>query len=373
MAAIGFSDLKELTLPALWDEDYLKKLQLEDGMTMLEVAQEAQAAMNMLNAEMVSVAGYSGLFAIDNEAELEYPIGVDNSFEESTEYGTPDPIRGGTTGHMLPIKSHDIAVGWTLKALKRLRRGKIQSNIKSMINAGRKLYQQQLLTRMFTSTANTVGTTASDVPFADGGSADATYIPEPSPGGETFLYTHNHFLGYSTSGVTASTLDQSAVNVAIEHLQEHGIDGPYDLVGSRDDAAEWSNTENVTGWKPPLWGGIAYQQSAVERAQFGDVDHYQGAIETDYGIVRVWLTPRLPSDNFAVFKTYGAEDGMNPLRMRYRPSTGFGFKVLPGIWANSPLQLLVVEIEFGVGVGENRCAAVCVDVGASTWAAPTIS
>ena len=33
MAVIGFADLKNTALPALWDEDYLKKVELEDGTT----------------------------------------------------------------------------------------------------------------------------------------------------------------------------------------------------------------------------------------------------------------------------------------------------------------------------------------------------
>ena len=373
MAVIGFGDLKQLTLPALWDEDYLKKLELEDGTSLLAMAQEAQGAMRILTTEMLSTPGYSGLFSVSDTAELEYATGVSNAFEEATEYSRPDPVQGSTTGHMLPITAYDIGVGWTQMYMRRSRAAKMRADIMTIMDAGRNKWQQVMLTRLFSKAVNTVGTTSSDVPFADGGTADSTYVPRPSPDGETFLYTHQHFLGSDISGITASTLDQSAVNVALEHLQEHGSNGPWDLVGARVDASEWSNTENVTGWKPPLWAGIAYQQSAVERALVSDVNRYFGAIETDYGIVNVWLTPRVPSDNFCIYKSYGAGVARNPLRMRYRPSAGFGFKLVPGMYVDDPVTLLVPYTEFGVGVGPDRVAAVCVDVGAGTYTDPTIS
>ena len=161
--------------------------------------------------------------------------------------------------------------------------------------------------------------------------------------------------------------------MAIETLQEHGSLGPWDLVGSTADASEWANSENVTGWKPPLFQNVAYQQSAVERAMISDIQQYVGFIECDYGIVRVWLTPRVPSDNFSVYKTFGAGDMRNPLRMRFDPKVGFGFMMVPGQYVNDPVSLLAGYAELGVGVGPNRVAAVCVDVGASTYTDPVIS
>ena len=373
MAVIGFGDLKQTTLPSLWDEDYLKKLELEDGTSFGAMVAEAQAALRMLTTEMTTMPHYSGLFAVDDQAELEYAIGVSNSWTEASEYTPPDPRRGKTTGHMLPIAPYDIGLGWTQMYMRRARAASMRADIQTIIDAGRNLWQQKALTRLFSSTANTVGTTSSDLGMADAAATDATYIPPVSPDGETFIGSHTHYLGSDVTGITASTLDQSALNVALEHLQEHGVQGPFELVGARVDAAEWSNTENVTGWKPPLWQGIAYQASAVERAMVSDMDNYFGFVETDYGIVRLWLTPRVPSDNFAVYKTFGPGNQRNPLRMRYRPSTGFGFMIVPGQYVNDPVSLAVGYTEFGFGTGPNRVAAVLVDVGASTWAAPTIA
>ena len=373
MAVIGFGDLKQTALPALWDEDYLKKVEMAEGMNLASMVADAQTAMQLLSNEMLSMPHYSGLFSVTTDAELEYATGVSNSWQEASEYTPPDPRRGKTTGHMLPIKPYDIGLGWTYMYLRKARASSMQADVQTVVDAGRNLWQQAALTRLFTSTANTIGTTASDVPFADGGSADSTYIPVPSPEGNTFLYTHNHYLGSSETGITASTLDQSAVEVAVYHLYEHGLRAPFDLVGAEVDATEWANTENVTGWKPPMWRGISYQQSAVERSQFADIQNYVGSIESKYGMVNVWLTPRLPSDNFGVYKSFGPGAMQNPMRMRIDKTFGFGFRLVPGMYVNAPATLLAGWTEFGFGVGPNRVGAVLVDVGASSWTVPTIS
>lgn len=373
MAVVGFGSLMDKALPSLWDADYLKKIDLAEGVSLEAITQEANDALEMVSREVLQHPHYSGLFAVDDEAELEYPIGHDDEWEEATEYTAPDARRGKTTGHMLPIKKYDWALGWTNMYLREARPSKLRADIQKMIDTARNLWQKQALTRLFSKTANSVGTTSSDVPWADAGSADSTYVPPQSPEGETFTSSHNHFLGYGTSGITQDTIDQSAVTVAIEHLQEHGFSGPWDLVGSRTDAGSWANTANVTGWKPPLFNGVAYQGSAVERAIVGDISKYMGFIETEYGIVRVWLTPRVPTLNFSVYQTFGAGHPRNPMRMRYNPNVGFGFRLVPGHYIDDPVSLLVGYSEFGYGVGEDRCAAVCVDLQASTYANPTIS
>lgn len=369
MALIGFADLRDAALPTLWDETEIMKVRLADGTSLAEMAGDAQRALGLLNAEVLGMPGYSQLFAVQDEPQLEYGVGVANSFEEATEYTAPDPTRGKTTGHMLPITPYDMALGWTMMYLRNARRPRLDQDVRQMIVSGRKLYQKAFLTRFFSSTANAVGGTAgADVPFADGGTADATYVPPESPSGETFLYTHNHFLDYGDTGITQNTFDNSALSVAVEHLQEHGYDQPYVAICSRTDIGSWAA---VDGFKPPTWGNINYQASAVERAIFGDMRNYFGAVETDFGMVLLWETPRLATKNFGVFPL-GVPESERPLRMRINPNFGFGINLVPGNWINAPALMLVAFAEFGIGVG-NRVGGVCVDLETNSYAAPTIS
>lgn len=373
MATVGFADLKDTALPSLWDAAEITKVRLQDGSSFEDLVADLRAGLIAVNRELLSAPHYSGLFAVQTEPEVEYAIGVSNGFEEATEYGRPDPKKGGTTGHMLPLTSYDRALGWTMMYLYKARRAKLDADISSVVIDARNIWQQKLLTRFFSDSGNTVGTTSNaDVPFADAGATDSTYVPPPSPEGETFTSSHDHHLGYGTSGITQNTIDQSAVEVALEHLQEHGHDSPYVLIGSRTDVSSWANTTNVTGWKPINWADINYHASAVERAGETDITQYYGSIETDYGIVQVWLTPRVPTNHFGVTKLYGQGDARNPLRVRYTENIGFGFNVVGGNWVNAPEQMIVAFSEFGVGVGD-RTNGVCVDVAASSYSAPTIS
>jgi len=371
MTVLGFGDLKDTALHALWDTTTMLQVQLAEGVSIEQLTGEVQTALGGVNSSLLSMPHYAGLFAVQDDPVVEYPIGVSNGFKEATEYSVPDPMRGKTTGHTLPCKPWDRSLGWTRPYLRKARENRLIADVKSAVADASILWQQQLLTQLFKGVGVTVGSTSlASSPFADGGTANSSYVPMPSPSGETFLYTHNHYLGYSTSGITATTFDLSAVNVAVEHLQEHGHASPYDMVISRTDIGSWNAIDN---WKPPNWQGISYHSSAVERATFGDVEQYFGAIETDLGIVRVWESPRIPTYNFALYKSYGAGDPRSPLRVRIDPIVGFGFNLVPGNYQNAPLELLLIYSEFGVGVGEDRCAAVIVDLEASTWTVPTIS
>jgi len=372
MAVLGFSDLKNTALPTLWDEAEITKVRLADGASFAELTGQLRAALTGVNRELLAMQHYSSLFAVQDDPELEYPIGTTNGFEEATEYAVPDPRRGKTHGHMLPIKQYDRSLGWTIMYLMKARRIALEADLRSVIIDARKLWQQKLLTRFFDDTANTVASTSlADLPFANSTNDISTYIPPVSPEGEEFTSSHDHFLGYGTTGITQDTIDQSAVDVALEHLQEHGHSSPFDLVGSRTDVSSWTNTTNVTGWKAPEWPGIVYHASAVERGP-DQISVYFGYIESDYGIARVWLTPRVPTNHFGVYKSYGMGDPRNPLRVRIAPTVGFGYNLVPGQWVNAPGQLLLAYTEFGVGIAD-RVNGVCVDVAASTYSAPTIS
>lgn len=366
MATLGFNDLKNMALPSLWDAAEIAKVQLQDGYTFDRVVAEIEAGMQEFNASLTTMPHYGDLFAVQDPDEpmVEYPIGVSNGFEEATEYGIPEPQRGATTGHMLPLKPYDRSVGWTMMALRKARRSKIDTDMRSVITDARDLWQQKLLNRFFDSDGETVGNTANaSVPFADGGATDSTYVPPKSGDGEAFTSAHSHFLRYATIA--------AAIGPALEHLQEHGHNSPFDVIGARADALTW---QALTGWKAPEWPGIVYHASGVERASVRDISEYFGYVETEYGIARLWLTPRVPTNYFGAFKGYGPGDARNPLRVRIDKTVGFGYKLVPGNYANSPLEVALFYAEFGVGVGEDRTNGVCVYIAESgSYTDPTIS
>ena len=365
MAILGFGDLKDTALPTLWDETEITKARLADGRNLAAVTGDVQRGLQLLNGTLLSMPHYAGLFAVQDELELEYIIGVDNGWQKATEYGRADPKRGKTTGHMLPIDPYDYGLGWTMMYLRKARAIKLDADVRAMISDGKDLWQKALLTRFFKMEGETVGSTSNaSVPFCDGGTTDSTYVPPKSPDGEMFLYTHDHYLRHDA-------ISDANLGTSIETLQEHGHESPFDLVAARVDASSWTA---LTGYKAPEWPGIVYHASGVERAGVDEVSIYFGYIETDYGIVRLWLTPRVPTSYYGLFKTYGQGDPRNPLRVRISPQIGFGYNLVPGNWTNAPTHLLIGYSEFGVGVGEDRTNAVLVYVAESgDYVTPTIS
>jgi len=365
MATLGFGDLKDTALPTLWDETEITKARLADGRSLAEITGDVQRGLQLLNGTLLSMPHYAGMFSVQNEPEVEYIIGVNNGWQEATEYGRPDPKRGATTGHMLPIKPYDYALGWTMMYLRKARGIKLDADVRAMMTDGRDLWQKALLTRFFKKEGETVGSTSNaSVPLADGGDTDSTYVPPKSPEGETFTSAHDHFLRHAS-------ISDANLGTTLETLQEHGHESPFDLVSARADASSWTG---LTGYKAPEWPGIVYHASGVERAAVGEVSIYFGYVETDYGIVRLWLTPRVPTAYYGVFKSYGQGDPRNPLRVRISEQVGFGYNLVPGNWTNAPTQLLVGYTEFGVGIGEDRTNGVCVEIDSSgDYATPTIS
>jgi hypothetical protein len=348
----------------LWDGDELTKIRLQDGRTFEQMQAEIQAALMMLNGQMLNMAHYGDLVAVQDDAEYEYNIGDSNVVEVMGEYSAPTPRRGATTGHMLPLTPYTYGLGWTWRYLAKARSTRLDADVRSAVVAIRDNWQKTLLTRFFKVEGETVGTTSNaSVPFADGGDTDSNYVPPDSPEGESFTSSHDHFL-------RQTAINDTNFTTALEHIQEHGHQSPFDVIASRADISSWTA---LTGWKNPEWPGIMYHASGVERADVQEVSAYFGYIETDYGIARLWATPRVPTNYYGVFKSYGPGDPRNSLRIRIDMNTGFGWRLVPGQWVNMPTQMAVAYAEYGVGIGD-RTNGVCVEIDSSgDYASPTIS
>ncbi len=365
MTTLGPNDLKQYALPANWDPAYLSQIALADGTIYEQFVDDVATALSLVNQQLLADPFLSSLISLTTEASVEYRTGVSNGFEEATEYGRPDAKRGATTGHMLPLKEYDRALGWTWMFLRKARRAQLDADIASAVQDVRDLWAKKILTRLFKSTSDTVGTGKS-VPFADGGTADPNYIPPPVPDrGGTFDSSHNHFL--RLSGITQANLE-----TAIKHLWEHGHNPPFDLIIAQADISSWTDTSSVTGYVPRPDPLLRY---GTNQDLANVTEDFIGAIETDYGAVRVRANGRIPANYWGVFKSYGPLDQRNPLRVRYNPRLGIGVLLLAGDHIREyPLENAIMWMEFGVGVGEDRTAAALVrQAGSGSYTDPTIS
>lgn len=363
MATLGPNDLKQYALPANWDASYLRNLQLEAGENYETLINDITAALSVANSELLNDPLYGSLVSVTSEATVEYRTGVSNGFELHSEYSVPDAKRATTGGHMLPLLSYDRTMGWTWDFLRKARRTQIEADIISALEDLKNKFQQQILTRLFKSTYDSVGSGKS-MPLADGGTADSTYIPVHNPSrAAAFTSSHNHIT--YLSGIT-----QANIETVVSNLWEHGYDAPFDMIISETDIGSWSNTTNVTGWVAKAAAEIQYGNST----NLARVDEsYVGAILTRKGAVRVRSTGRVPTGYYAVYKSFGISDQRNPLVIRESPQFGLGAVLLAGDHVRQyPLERAVLFTEFGVGVRE-RIGAVAMRNHASAYSDPTIS
>jgi hypothetical protein len=371
MGTLGPNDLKNISLPSAWDNTELSRLRLRDGTTYETLLRDIDDALTIVNGQMQG--GFlSNLISMTTEPAVEYRTGVSNGFEDHTEYTKPDPKRAKTTGHMLPIKKIDRALGWTADFLEEARQVQIDADIASMIDDARNAYEKMVLTRLFkieeeTGAAYGLGSGGVSVPFASGAVGTIPWTPPQNPARmiNPFSSTHTHYL-------RLDGISQTNIEAAVAHLWEHGADGPFDLIASLADLAAWQNTTNVTGFKmiadPLIQYGVDNDLALVNAST------YQGVIQTKYGVVRLWANGRIPTTFYSVVKTYGANDQRNPLRIRYDELFGFGVKLRSEFVSSYPLYGAIGVMKLGAGVGIDRSAAVLVrNAGSGDYTTPTIA
>lgn len=371
MAILGPSDQKNLVMPSLWDTTYINNFRLESGRTFEALVGQIREGLATFNSnDLLSMEHYGDMIAVQDTPEVEYITGATGEVQEFTEYKFADPQRADTTGHMIDLRTYNFSLGWTMLYLMKARDSKLDADLKMTFTKIRSHWQKSLLQRFFKSTATTIGSNGKNVPFADGGTADSSYVPYESPRGTTFLSTHNHFLRQ------AATLTEALVNAAILTLWEHGHDAPYDIIIPQADIATWQAlTSSTGGFRTPTWADLNYMANATVRANTngigGDIFGYW---ESPYGIARIWATPRLPTNYYGVFKSYGQSDPRNPLRVRFDPKVGIGWNLAPGQLINAPQFMAAMMSQFGIGVGEDRTNGVAVYLNASgNYVDPTIS
>ncbi len=363
MSVLGPNDLKQWALPVGWDAARLEQLQLASGETYADLVADINAGLALANASLLSDPMIASLVHLSDERTTEYGVGVSNGMEDHTEYGRPENKRGKTTGHMAEPVDKDRATGWTKDFLEKARRAQIDGDIASIVQDVKDSWQKMILTRHFKSTYTAVGSAGKSMPYADGGTADSSYIPPQFPArAAAFAYTHQHMV--RLDGYT-----QANVESAIALLWEHGYDGPFDMLVAQADVASWSNTTNVTGYIKKADGLIRYG-NATDLAQVAN--DYIGVIETSaYGTVRVRATARIPTAYWTVYKSFGALDSRNPIRI-VPPAAGIGaemqFAAAPVYY---PLEEVFLRLRFEQTIA-NRVGAVCVKTGGA-YASPTIS
>lgn len=361
--ALGPNDLKQIVLPTNLDSTVLQKAALADGTTYAAVIADIGAALGILNGALRG--GYlAGLFSETAEMTVEYGMGGTFGVEEHTEYGQADTKRADTRSHMLPHQVWDRALGWTRDFFRKARASQVEADIAQAVADFRDNWEKQILTRMFKMEATSIGSTGYSLPFANGGVTDTAWIPAPF-GGQTFLSSHDHYFRTTDDG--AGRL--ASLATMAETIAHHGHTPPFDLIIPTADVAAWSA---VTGFIGAARAEIAFSSTT----SLANVDQaYLGVFNSDYGVIRVYATPRLPTDYAGMYKRYGTLDPRNPLRVRVDPDWTNGQVVLDASSGTVlyPLEKAILQQDFGTGVGDRSNGAFTYYYASGDYVSPVVS
>lgn len=349
-----------------------------EGRSYDQIRADVVASFEGVNRELMEKLG--SLVYITNEDHVFYPNGgAVTDFADITDEDRVETYVGNTTGHMLPIKFKGRGIATTQQALLSMNEGQMMATIVDIVQSGRQTVIKEALTRLFVDDETLVGSSGYYVGMV-GGSASVTYTP-PTYEGKTFLSSHDHYNGYdSSSGQTWITM----LNALALHVVEHGHMGQLVALVSETDVATIITALGTRFAQPTpvqltvVNGGTTatlitdrqVDQSPMELGRFF------GYFNSDYGLMELRATARVPTGYAAVWISAGNNVPDNPLYIRVLPETGWGFYVeeVPNFNTTYPIKHIDVKIAYGVGAGRNRTrAAIGYLVAGGVWVDPSIS
>ena len=360
MANIGRRDTSFLVMLIGWDAIELKNFDLENGTTYAQLVGRFNAGLSALNGEFAS-DWMTGLYSLTDQLETEYRVGSSNGFELHTEYGLPDVQRADTGGHMLPLIAYDRMMGWTFDFLKRARTSQVEADFADAIKDARTRRRVSILSRLLkrtddTTVASGLGATGISPGFAtDEGTTGCDFVP-PSNAGSVFDNTHEHYVG-----ITGGVFTNAVFTDVYDELREHGHEPPFDFLCPTADKAEIEALSDFT----PVGTALIRLGTTQDVALVGS--EYFGVMGANIQLREV---RGMPANYGFGYKSYGRLSSRNPLRIRV-PKGKSAIQVVartnPNQVSNSPLQNLMLELEFGVGVGD-RTAGTPRYMTSDTWA-----
>lgn len=377
--------VQNLPVPAGIDPARLVLWQQKGGYDYQQMRATLGAVLQKFNEDMVSVWG--DLITVTPEQSVWYRNGGAIVPAEITMGNSrPTLVKGFNAGHMIDLKVWSLGVGGTSRELQDMTEAQLIGSVNDLATALRDQFDHDLLTRALTTTENLLGTSGYDVPFCNGspnaGSSGPKYAP-PKWNSTVFYEDHNHYIGVNSS---TTTYDAGLSSVA-KLIAEHGIAAiPFKAYVSE---ADITTIRGLTYYVQPVddinhvdrggltSGNIYYEDGRIEGEIPQSGGRYIGAVDTAYGKVRCYATPRIPTGYAFMFRPGPAFAANNGLAMRYRPSTGIGVKIneIPDETTTFPIKEVDVELEYGISCGTNRYAGAAMQfgVGVVSYSNPTVA
>lgn len=371
---LGPAALIDIALPTGLDGGEILRFQLQDGTTAQSVIALAAQVIGEVNRDLDD--SYNGLWMRTRNQYSWYRQGdgTRTMTPVEGEFSPADGVRGNQIGGMLPLRDYEDAVGWSRRYLERANMEMVRNHLLEIADRWRNRVDYDVLTRVFTTTENLIGTAGYDVPWAIGTGTNVNYIP-PAYRGYSFTSSHTHFK-YANSVVNAAAI-AAMLNTLADDIRHHGYTGR--LVALVSDADMALFTTAMTGFVPmtPFTvspGSTGYQFTAGEVT--GIPGSLFGYFNGTRGVIELRSHERIPTGYMVVFKSFGNNNPRNPLAVRVEDDRGFGLVPEPQVdrTLTPKMDKLLFHATHGIGINDRSAAAVgYIASGASAYVAPTIS
>ena len=307
----------------------------------------------------------------------------------------PTLVFGNNASHMIDLRVWALALGGDGRTFEDMTESQLQGSIIGLVTALRDQFDYDLLTRFFSNSDVAIGTTGNgwSVGFCNGspnaGSGGPKYAP-PKYNGQTFYEDHNHYLAVNSAATNPATNANytygDGISLIAALVGEHGM--PMNAQFKIEVAeADVDTIQRDIRYVLPVAdinidrGGITTGNIYFEESAVGSMPasggRYVGSVNTKYGFGRLFSNPRIPTGYAGLYRPGPAFAENNALRVRYRPSTGFGCKIteIPDETTTFPVKEIDCEMEYGVSCGSNRFAGAAMQFGSGvvSYTAPTIA
>jgi hypothetical protein len=340
--------------------------------------QELLRNWNATRQPLIDLISFNTDQIIDDVAQ-----GVEEDFEEATEFGQPKSIRPNVTiqQRAYDFKWYDVATRFTFQFLADATAAQIDVAQSQVLEADNRLIFKKVMRRIFNSANNT--TVINNVAYQAKPlyNADSEYIPDYA--GVTFnAATHTH---YVTSG--AAGIDSGDVETLVSLLEEHGYKRAtgYQIVVMINPAqapAVRSWRANVTNanaavaqydFVPPKGVNIILPSTV---SLFGDqpAQTYAGFdVVGAYGPYLVIMDSNIPAGYMFAFATQGSATSTNLVGIREHANSSMRGLILKGGDRNQyPIINSTYIHGFGTGIRTRGAGAVMQITASGSYTTPTL-
>lgn len=362
--AFGYIDTSYVDLPAGLDENYLRTLETASGLSVAQMIQEVDAAMQAVNT------GLNPLIA-----DLVFPTsgaagktrGTSTKIvQRAGEYTYSRPQTSDRVATMLPIHKIDMVLGFTEDGLNDITLDSFRQELDDMVDGFKRYYLAAVLDRLFSNAEIAVdnkNTTSLSPGFAGSGTGSNVFSGI-YPDGSVIAGGYTHY-SYTTS--TAGII--TWLDAAITQMGRWN-DGEFDLIASDAFITTLIAAANTAGKPVVMAGSSLVRVGSGTSEAVVDADKYIGVYG---GRVRIRKgVTGFGDKNAALVKTYGQFDSRNPLAWRYDGRRGRDAIVRSR--ESFPLADAIALQYLGFGVSNRTGAALLYyDAAAGAYVNPTIT